>query len=197
MPSLKNWMHCTRRNLINISPTKTLALLPANYSRAKVSRIGILFLFIVFKLICYIFGISFLGIITHLYSDYGYINENLYFSREMARSLQLQEGYMVVYIARKICDDIPVQIYAIKSIVQETWGYDSNLQSASVNNQSLKTLSTHEKWLHGVVVGVECSNFLIETNDAKIKTLEVELSRIDCTFLPVCLNAGRQFCRKL
>lgn len=126
-----------------------------------------------------------------MYSDYGYINDNLYFSREMARNLQLQEGYMVLYIARKICDDIPVQIYAIKSIVQENWGFENILATTPVDNQSLKTLSTHEKWLHGVVVGVDCSNFSIETNDAKIKTLEVELSRIDCTFLPVCSNPDR------
>lgn len=176
-------MHCTRENHVNILPKKTHALLPDNYLRVKVSRMNSFIVnFFLLKNSCF----QFKGTITHLYGDFGYVNENLYFSREMARNLQLQEGYIVVYIARKISEDIPIQIYTIKSIVQENWEMENDLQSAApVDNRSIKTLSTHEKWLHGMVVGVKHCKFTIETNDHKIKSLEVELSRIDCTFLPM------------
>lgn len=126
-----------------------------------------------------------LGIITHLYGDYGYINDTLYFSREMGRNLQLQEGLSVVYIARKLSEDIPVQIYMIKSVSSENWDFDATVKSVSVDNRSKTTLTTHEKWLHGVVVGVERDRFSIKPSDTKMEVFALELSRIDCTFLPV------------
>lgn len=125
------------------------------------------------------------GTVTDWYSDYGYINENLYFSQEMAKNLQIQVGYLVTYIARKLTDDIPVQIYQIKSIVHESWDVETDLQSAAVNNRSKKVLSTHEKYLNGVVVSVEAGIFKINLNDPKTKTFDVELSKIDCTFIPM------------
>lgn len=102
----------------------------------------------------------------------------------MARNLQLQVGGIVVYIARKITEDIPIQIYTIKTVTQDNWEVEND-RRPPVDNRSKKVLSTHEKWLNGVIVGVECGKFSIEMSDSKSDRLEVELSRIDCTFLPM------------
>lgn len=99
----------------------------------------------------------------------------------MAKNLQIQVGSTVTYIARRICDGSPV-IYAIKSIYYDSWESAENSETAPTKHRFTK-INTHEKWLYGTVIGAECGQFLIKTNDQK--TLDIDLKRIDCTFLPM------------
>lgn len=104
----------------------------------------------------------------------------------MARNVQIEEGCTVVYIARKITDDIPTQIYSIKSIAQENWNFEKTIRSAAVTRPSnKKQLPTQEKWIIGMVKSIKRGDIEIETNDGNIGTLQVELSSIDCTFMPM------------
>lgn len=127
----------------------------------------------------------FTGRITHLNPNDGFIDENIYFTREMVRSLQIQEGMTVKYLARKISDDLPIQVYVITEIVKENWGNVSDTETEIDDLSKKEKISTHERILLGRVVKRERASVVVETNESHLKHIQVELNEIACNFLPM------------
>lgn len=130
------------------------------------------------------FNFVFTGRITHLYSNDGFIDDNIFFSREMARNLDIKEGFTVEYIARKLSNDMPVSVYLIKSIVSEDW--DNNVLKPILSPPKPDSaVSTHEKILMGSVMDKKGGLVTIETVDENAKFIEIKLSEIVSEFVPM------------
>lgn len=99
----------------------------------------------------------------------------------MARNLQIEEGMVVKYLARKISDDNDIQVYIITEVINENWEKTTNNDL----NSEMQKVSTHERVLLGRVVKRTGSSVIVETNYSNLKHIQVELNEISCQFLPM------------
>lgn len=127
-----------------------------------------------------------------MHSNYGYIDEKLYFSRDMARGLALKEGDVVEYLSRKISDTMPNQVYMIESVAHENW--ESEKESSQRANKvsdliklkkkNTKAISTHERYITGQVIKKSGPFVTISTSETTSKRIEVNIGETDCAFIP-------------
>lgn len=101
----------------------------------------------------------------------------------MARELQIEEGMIVEYLARKISDDMPIQIYSISKIVTDVWERSDKNEPCDSKTERVKT---HNRVILGRVMKREGASVVVETNESHMKLLQVELNEISCNFVPMC-----------
>lgn len=127
---------------------------------------------------------SFLGTVTHLYAEgNGRIDDQYTFNREAVSNLRLKVGDKVLCMARKISDDMPLVIYKIDSIEEDSWTTDPNdfIAGSSSNPIPLKTF---QKWLKGAIVVKQNGIIVIELSPKTDKPIKLTIIEIGCTFNP-------------
>lgn len=128
--------------------------------------------------------LSYLGTVTHLYSDGdGRIDDQYTFNREAVPNLRLKVGDKVLCMARKISNDKPLVIYKIDAIEEDSWSSEP-LDLIGCTTSNPIPLKTFQKWLRGGIIVKQNGIIVIDTRPNPEKPIKLTIAEIGCTFNP-------------